>query len=162
MTSVIIFKPIIVEKASIIQSWISFSVSLLSSWGLPWWFRQKRISLQGRRPRFDPWVGKIPWRRAWQPTLYSYLKNPKDRWAWWTLVHGIAKSWMTEWLILSKFSVMWPCAPLKKNYRYIKNKRKREFPLILLYFHLSPLTFLACKTHSSVTKHHNSWSISKR
>ena len=20
------------------------------------------------RPRFDPWVGKIPWRRAWQPT----------------------------------------------------------------------------------------------
>ena len=21
-----------------------------------------------RRRRFDPWVGKIPWRRAWQPT----------------------------------------------------------------------------------------------
>jgi len=20
-----------------------------------------------KRPRFDPWVGKIPWRRAWQP-----------------------------------------------------------------------------------------------
>ena len=20
------------------------------------------------RPRFDPWVGKIPWRRKWQPT----------------------------------------------------------------------------------------------
>ena len=20
------------------------------------------------RPRFDPWVGKIPWRKAWQPT----------------------------------------------------------------------------------------------
>ena len=20
------------------------------------------------RPGFDPWVGKIPWRRAWQPT----------------------------------------------------------------------------------------------
>ena len=27
-----------------------------------------RICLQCRRPRFDPWVGKIPWRRAWQPT----------------------------------------------------------------------------------------------
>ena len=24
------------------------------------------ICLQGRRPGFDPWVGKIPWRRAWQ------------------------------------------------------------------------------------------------
>ena len=23
----------------------------------------------GDRHRFDPWVGKIPWRRAWQPTL---------------------------------------------------------------------------------------------
>ena len=21
-----------------------------------------------RRPRFNPWVGKFPWRRAWQPT----------------------------------------------------------------------------------------------
>ena len=21
-----------------------------------------------RTPGFDPWVGKIPWRRAWQPT----------------------------------------------------------------------------------------------
>ena len=24
--------------------------------------------LQCRRPRFDPWVGKISWRRKWQPT----------------------------------------------------------------------------------------------
>ena len=24
--------------------------------------------LQGGRPGFDPWVRKIPWRRAWQPT----------------------------------------------------------------------------------------------
>ena len=23
------------------------------------------------RPWFDPWVGKIPWRRAWQPTPVS-------------------------------------------------------------------------------------------
>ena len=22
-----------------------------------------------KRPGFDPWVGKIPWGRAWQPTL---------------------------------------------------------------------------------------------
>ena len=25
-------------------------------------------NLHCRRCRFDPWVGKIPWRRAWQPT----------------------------------------------------------------------------------------------
>ena len=28
----------------------------------------KRIHLQCRRCRFDPWVRKIPWRRAWQLT----------------------------------------------------------------------------------------------
>ena len=26
------------------------------------------IRLQPRRPGFNPWVGKITWRRAWQPT----------------------------------------------------------------------------------------------
>ena len=35
----------------------------------PWWLRQLRICLQSRRPGFDPWVRKTPWRRDWQPTL---------------------------------------------------------------------------------------------
>ena len=30
--------------------------------------KKKKIHLQCRRPGFNPWVGKIPWRRAWQPT----------------------------------------------------------------------------------------------
>ena len=30
-----------------------------------------QIFLQCTRPGFDPWVGKIPWRRAWQPTPVS-------------------------------------------------------------------------------------------
>ena len=33
-----------------------------------WWFIWQRIHLQCRRPGFDPWVGKMPWRRAQQPT----------------------------------------------------------------------------------------------
>jgi len=37
--------------------------------GSAWWLRRERICLQGGRPGFDPWVGKIPWRkRTWQPT----------------------------------------------------------------------------------------------
>ena len=28
----------------------------------------KESALQGRRRRFNPWVGKIIWRRAWQST----------------------------------------------------------------------------------------------
>ena len=31
-----------------------------SSYGLPWWLREKRICLQWGRPRFNPWVGTIP------------------------------------------------------------------------------------------------------
>ena len=27
----------------------------------------KSVCLQCGRPGFDPWVGKIPWRRKWQP-----------------------------------------------------------------------------------------------
>ena len=35
---------------------------------LPWRLRWYGIHLQCRRPGFDPWVGKIPWRRERQPT----------------------------------------------------------------------------------------------
>ena len=35
---------------------------------LPWWLRWQRIHLQCGRPGFNPWVGKIPRRREWQPT----------------------------------------------------------------------------------------------
>ena len=37
--------------------------------GFPWQLKWYRICLQCKRPGFSPWVGKIPWRRAWQPTL---------------------------------------------------------------------------------------------
>ena len=34
-----------------------------SNYGLPWWLRWSGIHLYCKRPEFDPWVGKIPWRR---------------------------------------------------------------------------------------------------
>ena len=36
--------------------------------GFPGGSDSKKICLQWRRPRFSPWVGKIPWRRKWQST----------------------------------------------------------------------------------------------
>ena len=36
--------------------------------GLPWWLRRLSICLQCGRPRFDPWVRKIPWRKKLQST----------------------------------------------------------------------------------------------
>ena len=37
--------------------------------GLTWWVGGKESVCQCGRPRFDPWIGKIPCRRKWQPTL---------------------------------------------------------------------------------------------
>ena len=36
--------------------------------GDPWWLRWSRICLQCRRPGFNPWCRKTPWRREWLPT----------------------------------------------------------------------------------------------
>ena len=36
--------------------------------GLPWWLSGKESAYQCKRHRFNPWVRKIPWRWAWQPT----------------------------------------------------------------------------------------------
>ena len=42
--------------------------------------RWQRVCLQCRKLGFNPWVGKIPWRRKWQPTL-GFLpgKSPGQR-----------------------------------------------------------------------------------
>ena len=58
----------------------------------------KETGCQCRRPKrrgFDPWVGKIPWKRARQPTpVFSPGESPRTeephRWA---TVHRITKSW---------------------------------------------------------------------
>ena len=33
-----------------------------------WWLSGKESACQCRRHGFNPWIGKIPWRRKWQPT----------------------------------------------------------------------------------------------
>ena len=63
------------------------------SWGLTC----KKFHLQCRRPGFDPWVGKVPWRRERLPTPVFW---PGE-------FHGLYGPWghkeldMTEWLTLS-------------------------------------------------------------
>ena len=78
--------------------------------------RHKSLSvhLQCGRPRFDLWVGKIPWRRKWKsiplilsldiiellnqiPTMtylqkYGKCENPMDRGAWRATTRGVANS----------------------------------------------------------------------
>ena len=39
---------------------------------------QERTRMQCRRPRFKPWVRKIPWGRKWQPTPVFFLPRESD------------------------------------------------------------------------------------
>ena len=54
---------------------------------------------QCRRCGFDPRVGKMPWRRAWQPTTISCLENPMNKEVRQATVHRVTKSWTRlKWL----------------------------------------------------------------
>jgi len=48
--------------------------------------------MQYRRPRFSSWVGKIPWKREWQPTPVFWPDDSIDRVAWWDTVDGVVNS----------------------------------------------------------------------
>ena len=59
---------------------------------LSWWLSDKESVCQYRRHRFDPWVGKIPWRRNGNPLQYSCLENPMVREACQATVYEVKKS----------------------------------------------------------------------
>ena len=62
--------------------------------GLASWLSGKESDCQCRscnRLGFDPWVGKIPWKRKWNPLQYFCLENPSDRGTWQATVHGVSK-----------------------------------------------------------------------
>ena len=71
-----------------------------------------------RRHGFDPWVQKIPWRRAWQPTPIFLPQDPLGRGAWWATVHRI-----TSWTWLNPLS-MYAC-----TYKRMDLVEVMEFPL---------------------------------
>ena len=68
-------------------------MSLKQNGGFPGGSDDKRIHLLCRRPGFDPWVGKIPWRKGNGNSLQaSFLGNSMDRGGWQAAVHRVAKS----------------------------------------------------------------------
>ena len=80
--------------------WISHSSSFSYSYfkaGLPSWCSGKESTFQCRgwkRCRFDPWVGKISWRRKWH---YFTIITWKISWTEEGYIHGVSKELdMTE------------------------------------------------------------------
>ena len=54
-------------------------IQVLVKSGLPTWQSGKESACQCRRRKrrvFDPWVGKIPWRKKWQPTPVFLPEEP--------------------------------------------------------------------------------------
>ena len=68
-----------------------------------------------KRLRFEPWEGKILWRRAWQPTTVFLPGNPMDRGAWRATVHMFTQSWTRQ----ITMSVSW--AQVCHNYFFFFN-----------------------------------------
>ena len=88
LTPVILMLPVL-------RSRIKYELVVQYNKGLPKWCWGWRTTCQGRRckrPEFHPWVGKIPWRRAWQPLPHYCLENPMDKGAWRAIVHRVTKS----------------------------------------------------------------------
>ena len=62
---------------------------------LPRWCSGKESTCQCRkckRHSFDPWVGKIPWRRKWQPTLAFLPRKYHGQRSLESTVHGVERS----------------------------------------------------------------------
>ena len=66
--------------------------------GLPLWLSWSRICLQCRRPGFDPWFGKIPWRRERLPTPVLWSGEFHGLYSPW----GLKESDTTDRLSLTK------------------------------------------------------------
>ena len=62
--------------------------SILSQRGFP----GDAYGKEPKRCGFKPWVGKIPWRRKWQPTPVFLPGESMDRGAWRVIVHRDAES----------------------------------------------------------------------
>ena len=53
------------------------------------WLKNRPAGDSGSH-EFNPRVGKIPWRRPWQPTQV-FLRIPMDRGSWQATVHGVCR-----------------------------------------------------------------------
>ena len=80
-------------------------ICVLDILGFPGYSDGKESSCQCRRPRFNPWIRQIPWRREWQPTpVFLSGKFHGQRILMRYSPCGHKASDTIEWLTLSLFT----------------------------------------------------------
>ena len=73
----------------------------------------RESTCQCRRPRFDSWVGKVPWRREWLPTpVFLPGESHGER-----SLAGYSPRWLKE-LDMQRFRHDWTTTSLKVDTRY--------------------------------------------
>ena len=95
-----------------------------------------------KRQRFHPWVRKIPWKRAWQPTpVFLPGKSHGQRGLMWTVeettVHRVTKSqsWLSDWACMH---VHTHTHIASKTYILFVRKQNVSFLNRILSFSFSP------------------------
>ena len=113
-------------------------MKLISS-RLPWWLKWYRIHLQYGRPGFDPWVGKIPWRRERLPILVflsAEFHGQRSLAGYGPWHHKELDT--TEWLSLSGF-ILASKAKTTAWAKYLGQDNLFIFPFLKVSFLTSPM-----------------------
>ena len=69
------------------------------AWKIPWMEEPGGLQSMGSLTVRQDWATLLSlftfmhWRRKWQPTQCSCLKNPRDGETWWAAIYGVTQSW---------------------------------------------------------------------
>ena len=106
---------------------------------LPWWLRWSRIHLQCGRPRFDPWVGKIPWRRERLPTPVFWPGEIHGLYSPWG--YRVGHDWATftslHFILLCEYTTIYLSIPLLMGVRVVSSLGQLWIVLLWTFFTLS-------------------------
>ena len=84
--------PLILPLENILFLIIELDISYFSP-GFPGGSDSKESACNSGDLGWTPGSGRSPGEINGNPLQYSYLENSMDKGAWWTTVHGVAKSW---------------------------------------------------------------------
>ena len=96
--------------------------------------RGKEPACQCRRCGFNPWVGKVPWRRAWQPTPVFLPGESMDRGGWRAKSIGSPKSRARLRQLSTQLDVQLICITVDVSLVYTSTHFSRSRPVLSQLF----------------------------